>query len=168
MSVQRQTRLRNAEEADFEAMVALNAATRCNAGPMDLPRLAVLHGLASHHKVAEVGNWLVGFVLAMRERTPYENDGYNWFCARYQRFVYVDCLVATPEFADGWISTELYRDLFVYARTCGLQVVACEYSIDPPNPSARALHDGLGFREVGLRRVHRGAAKVVSMQVAEP
>lgn len=166
MVAQRLARLRNAEEPDLDSIVALNAVVR-HTNPIDKPRLASLHRLSSHHRVAEVDRRIVGFLLAMRERTPYGDEGYDWFAVRYPKFVYIDRVAVAPEFAGRKIGTGLYRDVFAYARTCGLGAVACEYSIDPPNPPCKVFHDRFGFQEVGVRRV-AGAVKLVSMQVAHP
>jgi predicted GNAT superfamily acetyltransferase len=159
-------RLRNAEEADYEAIVALNAAEVRHTSPMDLERLAMLSRLSSHHKVAEVGGRVVGFLLAMREHTPYENDNYAWFAARYPKFVYIDRVVIGAEYAGRKIGTALYKDLFAYARTCGVRTIACEYNIEPLNRVSKAFHDRFGFRAVGMQRV-AGGARLVSLQVAE-
>jgi predicted GNAT superfamily acetyltransferase len=158
-------RFRDLEEADFESIVALNAAEVRHTSPMDVARLRLLHELASHYKVAVVDGRVVGFLLAMREHTPYENENYAWFAARYPKFVYIDRIVIAWEFAGRHIGSALYKDLFAYARTSGVTVVACEYNIDPPNLPSKAFHDKFGFREVGAQRI---AGKLVSLQIASP
>lgn len=163
---QQLARLRNAEEMDFETLVALNAAEVRHTSPMDASGLALLNRLSSHHKVAEVDGRVVGFVLAMREHTPYENDNYAWFAARYPKFVYIDRIVIASEFVGRKIGTALYRDLFAYARTCGVRTVACEYNIEPLNRVSKAFHDKFGFRPVGMQR-KAGGSGLVSYQVAE-
>lgn len=160
-------RFRDVEEADFDSIVALNTAAERHTSPIDLPRLRLLQGLASHYKVAVAEERVVGFLLAMRERAPYENENYAWFAARYPRFVYVDRIVIGPEYAGRKIGTAFYRDLFAYSRTSGVPVIACEYSIDPLNQRSKAFHEKFGFHEVGVRRGN-GAAKLISMQVASP
>lgn len=158
-------RFRDAEEADFDTILAVNAAEVRHTSPMDASLLGALHRMASHHKVAVVEGRVVGFLLALREHAPYQNDNYAWFAARYPRFVYVDRIVIAVEFAGRKIGSALYRDLFAYARTSGVKFVTCEYGLDPPNPRSKAFHDRFGFEEVGVRRLD-GGMKLVSMQAA--
>lgn len=156
-------RFRDLVETDYETVVALNAAEVQHTSSMDLSRLKLLHELASHYKVAVVDGRLVGFLLAMREHTPYENENYCWFAGRYPKFVYIDRIVIAPEFAGQAIGTALYRDLFAYARTSGVSIIGCEYNIDPPNLLSKAFHAKFGFREMGTQRV---GERLVSLQVA--
>ncbi len=152
-------------ENDFEAVVRLNDSVVQQTSVMDLQRLRELHSLPGRHRVVRIGDHLAAFLLAMRETAPYRNENFEWFAARFEKFVYVDRIVVHGKFARKGLGTCLYRDLFAFAVANGVDTVACEYNINPPNPASRAFHDKLGFREVGRQRV-AGGSKLVSLQVA--
>lgn len=159
------TTIRDAGPADFEAIVALNDAHVEHTSPMDLGRLIELHRLSCHHKVADVDGEAAAFVLAMSEQCDYVNPNYCWFASRYPRFLYVDRIVVGAGAIGAGVGSALYRDLFHYARACGIPVVACEYNVVPPNEPSRAFHRRFGFSEVGTRWLANDSKKV-SMQVS--
>ena len=157
--------LRDAGEADFTAILALNAAVVASTSAMDADRLRLLHAMAAYHRVATIDGDIAAFLLAMHHGVAYDSENYRWFAARYPRFAYVDRIVVNAVHAGAGIGARLYRDLFAHARAHGLPIVACEYNVDPPNPASRAFHDRFGFVEVGTQRV-AGGSKLVSLQVA--
>jgi len=63
------------------------------------------------------------------------------------------------------IGALLYRDLFSFAAASAIDLVACEFDVDPPNPASERFHARFGFREVGRRWLDDGR-KQVSLQVA--
>lgn len=133
---------------------------------MDLERLQTLHALSCYHRVATNYGRIAGFLLAMRETAPYQNENFIWFASRYPRFIYVDRVVVSREFSGMKIGTSLYNDLFGFARIDGVKTLVCEYNIEPPNAASKAFHDRFGFEEVGTQRV-ANSSKLVSMQAAE-
>lgn len=158
--------LRGVDASDFGAVVALNLAEVRHTSPMDEARLRDLDALAAYHKVATVDGEVAAFVLAMRDGCGYVNDNFEWFAARFKTFLYVDRIVVGTAHQGFGLGTRVYADLFDYARSKGVAIVACEYNIVPPNEPSRRFHDTLGFREVGTQWLGNGA-KQVSMQVAE-
>ena len=159
------TCLRTIVESDFESIVRLNDAEVRQTSPMDLDRLRLLIGMSSYCKVATVEDEVAAFVIALREHAPYENDNYSWFGARFERFLYVDRIVVGAGFSGRGIGSDLYNDLFGFARTHGVGTITCEYNLDPPNPASRVFHDRFGFKELGRQWVANGT-KQVSLQAA--
>lgn len=158
--------VKDATATDFERIVALNAMFVAETSAMDLARLRQLHALAFHHRVAVIDGEVAGFLLAMRDGAAYANDNFDWFSARYPRFVYVDRIVVDAAAAGTGIGRRLYDDLFDHACRLDIGVIACEYNLEPPNPASRRFHDRFGFREVGRQHVADGT-KLVSLQTAE-
>ena len=132
---------------------------------MDLERLQHLDRLACYHRVAILEGKPAGFLLAMDESAPYENDNHGWFAARYPSFVYVDRIVVSAEFSGRQVGSALYADLFSFARARQAAAVVCEYNLDPPNLPSQAFHRKWGFQQVGTQRVADNS-KLVSMQAA--
>ena len=159
--------LRDATDADFDRIVALNAAVVRETSAMALDDLRRLHTLAFHHRVATVDGTVVAFLLAMRDGAAYVNENFAWFASRYPRFVYVDRIVVDAAMSGLGIGRRLYEDLFARARAEGIGIVACEYNLEPPNPASKAFHDRFGFTEVGRQHV-AGGSKLVSLQIAHP
>ena len=162
-----QITLRTAAPEDFSAVVALNDVEVQQTSPMDVQRLRELAAMAIYHKVAVSDGRIAAFLLAMREGAPYQNDNYGWFASRFPRFLYVDRIVVSAEFAGCKIGSRLYEDLFDYARSQGIPAVTCEYNLQPPNPASQRFHDKFGFKEIGSQWVANGS-KLVSLQAADP
>lgn len=158
--------LRDAVESDFVAILGLNEAQVQQTSPMDLDRLHLLVRMGSYCKVAIVDGQVAAFLIALREGAPYQNDNYRWFAARFPVFLYVDRVVVDARFPGRGIGSQLYDDLFAFARAAGIRTLACEYNIIPPNPASRRFHDKFGFREIGTQLI-AGDSKQVSLQVAE-
>ena len=162
-----QITLRAATPDDSDAIVALNDVEVKQTSAMDVERLRELASLASYHKVAVVGSRIAAFLLAMREGAAYQNDNYSWFAARFPKFLYVDRIVVSADFAGYRIGSRLYEDLFDHARSEGIPAVTCEYNLQPPNPASQRFHDKFGFKEIGSQWVANGS-KLVSLQAADP
>lgn len=158
--------IRDANEADFAAMVALNAAEVRHTSPMDEARLRHLDALATYHKVATVDGAVAAFLFVMENGCDYANENFEWFAARYDAFLYVDRIVVGSDYQGLRLGTLLYQGLFDYARSHDIATIACEYNLVPPNEPSRIFHDKFGFQEVGSQWLG-GGAKQVSLQVAK-
>ncbi|TAE30990.1 MAG: GNAT family N-acetyltransferase [Candidatus Kapaibacterium sp.] len=157
--------LRNAEAADFASIVALNASEVQHTSPMDEVCTQELHALSAYHRVATVDGAVAAFLLAMQDHASYRNDNYEWFAARYERFLYVDRIVVGNAFQGRKLGSLLYDDLFAFARNAGIPMITCEFNIVPPNEPSRIFHDKFGFEEVGTQWLG-GGAKQVSLRAA--
>jgi len=158
-------KIRNAVPADFDTIVALNEASVSLLSPLSPQRLAELHSKAALHRVVEHGRGVIGFLLAFREGTDYDSPNYRWFAARYPRFLYVDRVVVSDAARGRGVGTLLYRRMFEFAAASAVEIVTCEFDVDPPNPASQHFHAGFGFREAG-RQWTGGGQKQVSLQVA--
>ena len=100
------------------------------------------------------------FLLALDHRAQYDSPNYQWFRARYSRFVYVDRVAVAPTARGLGLARWLYADLFGHVAAAGHDMVLCEINLDPPNPASDALHGSLGFAEVGRAAIDGGAKTV--------
>lgn len=155
--------LRDATPGDFDGILALNAESVSFLSPLTRDRLQALHGRAALHRVVEDQGGVVAFLLAFGEGVAYDSPNYQWFAARYDRFLYVDRVVVAREAQGKGQGSLLYRDLFERAARENVSVVTCEYDVEPPNPASARFHERFGFREVGRQWV-AGGAKLVSLQ----
>lgn len=157
--------LRDATLADHLAILALNQRYVELLSPLDAARLAQLETQAAYHRVVEDRGRIAGFLLAFREGADYDSPNYRWFVAREPRFLYVDRVVVDGATQGRGLGAALYRDLFAFAATQGVETIACEYDSQPPNEASRRFHARFGFREVG-RQWLPGGHKEVSLQLA--
>ena len=160
------TRLRDAAAADFEHIVALNDESVHFTSAMDRPRLAHLHAHAAYHRVIEQDGRVLAFLLAFRERAPYDSPNYQWFERAYDTFLYIDRVVVSSAARGLGLGIQLYDDLFRFAARSQVARVTCEFDLDPPNPVSEQFHRRHGFREVG-RQWLGGGKKQVSLQARE-
>ena len=158
-------KIRDAQAADFDTILALNAASVALLSPLSPERLAGLHARAALHRVAEREGEVIGFLLAFREGADYDSPNYRWFAERYPLFLYVDRVVVADAARGCGVGTLLYRDMFEFAAASAASLVTCEFDVDPPNPASERFHAGFGFREVGRQWVADGR-KQVSLQAA--
>lgn len=156
-------RIVDASEADFEAIVALNADQVQHTSPMDLRRLSQLDAASCYHRIVRVDNQFAGFLLAMDQSADYDSANFRWFASRYSRFVYIDRIVIKPDYAGHGLGRRLYEDLLAFASQRMAPCLVCEYNLEPPNPASAAFHQRLGFVEVGQQRLAE-SGKRVSMQ----
>ena len=133
---------------------------------MDAARLAELNRLSRYHKVASVDGIVAAFLLAIGSGAPYKNENFAWFTGKYPRFIYVDRVVVSSAYRSLRLGTQLYEEVFRYARANAIPLVTCEYNIVPPNEPSRRFHDKFGFREQGTQWL-AGGAKQVSLQAAQ-
>jgi predicted GNAT superfamily acetyltransferase len=160
------TLIRDAVAADLPDILAHNRVEQQQTSVLDMARLQWLVGLSDYCRVAVVDGSVAGFLIALREGKPYDSDNYRWFVERLGGFLYVDRVVVAAGYAGLGIGSQLYRDMFAFARAQGLDTITCEYNIEPPNPASRAFHDRFGFSEVGTQWLD-GGRKQVSLQTAK-
>lgn len=158
--------IRDANEGDYAAIVALNTAEVRHTSPMDEDRLRQLASLSAYHRVATLDGRVVAFLLAMRAGVDYRNDNFAWFTAQHPDFLYVDRIVVDAAAQGHRLGSRLYADLFAFAREHGIPRITCEFNVVPPNEPSRLFHARHGFVETGRQWLDEGR-KQVSMQVAD-
>lgn len=158
--------IRDANDGDHAAIIALNEAEVRHTSPMDVDRLRHLASLSDCLRVATLDGRVVAFLLAMRAGADYCNDNFGWFAGRYPDFLYVDRIVVDAAAQGHGLGSRLYADLFAFARERGIPRVTCEFNVVPPNEPSRLFHARHGFVEAGRQWLDNGR-KQVSMQVAE-
>ncbi len=158
--------IRDANEGDYAAIVALNTSEVRHTSPMDADRLRHLASLSAYHRVVVLEGRVVAFLLAMRAGADYRNDNFAWFAARHPDFLYVDRVVVDAAVQGHRLGSRLYADLFAFAREHGIPRITCEFNVVPPNEPSRRFHERHGFVETGGQWLDEGR-KQVSMQVAE-
>lgn len=112
----------------------------------------------------QIGDGAGGFMLAFDRNAAYGSANFAWFRGRYESFVYVDRVIVAVDARGKGYARSLYDRLFDAARDAGIELIACEVNVEPPNPASHAFHAGMGFERVGRATLH-GGDKVVSYMV---
>ncbi len=139
------------------AVLTLNNAHATELSWLDAERLAMLLRQAFYAR--GIGA-VRAFLLAFDENAEYDSPNYQWFHARYPRFVYVDRVVVEPAARGLGHARRLYADLIGRAAEAGHDVIVCEVNLDPPNPVSDAFHAKLGFAGIGSAVIHGGGKTV--------
>ena len=155
--------IRDANANDFAQILRLNEESVHFLSPLSLSRLQSLHAEADYHRVLEIDDEVVGFLLAFREGTPYDSINYRWFVNQYEQFLYIDRVVVSAQHQGRGIGNKLYDDIFTHALSSDAKRITCEFDIEPPNEASRHFHQRYGFAEVGTQATSDGK-KQVSLQ----
>ena len=139
------------------ALLALNNAHASELSWLEPERLEYLVSVALLAR--RIGE-LDAFLLAFDQDASYDSPNFQWFRARYPRFVYVDRIVVASSARGRGSARWLYDDLFEHAVRMGHDRVVCEVNQNPPNPASDAFHAALGFAEVGSANVYDGSRTV--------
>ncbi|MER9302499.1 GNAT family N-acetyltransferase [Mesorhizobium sp. M0293] len=141
---------------DEAAILALNNKHAAELSWLEPERLSFLLGEAFYAR--RIGD-LEAFIMTFDQNARYDSPNFLWFRERYERFVYVDRVVAAQARGRGH-ARRLYQDLFGNVERAGHTLVTCEVNIDPPNPASDAFHAALGFAEAGDAVIHGGKKAV--------
>ena len=148
----------NKDLPDEGAILALNEAHRTETSPLDATMLHELLSQALHVGLRNRGH--DAFLIALDQDALSGSPNFQWFKNRYRRFVYVDRVIVAPAKRGRGIARGLYEELFAAAAQAGHSLVVCEVNVQPPNPVSDALHEALGFSEVGRAVIRDGEKQV--------
>lgn len=145
--------LSDAVQRDLPALLALNASATIETSELDtvgLVRLleTSLFALATPDATA--------MLIALDQSAVYDSPNFQWFRARYARFVYVDRVIVAASVRGRGTARQLYVALFAAADASLHTRVVCEVNVDPPNPASDAFHASFGFAEVGRATLANG------------
>jgi uncharacterized protein len=101
-------------------------------------------------------------LIAFDQDAAYDSPNFQWFRARFDRFVYVDRVVTSAPARNRGLAKMLYEALITSARQEGHHRLVCEINSDPPNPASETFHRKLGFFPVGSAVLSNG--KTVTYQ----
>ena len=113
--------LMDAGPNDVDAVLRLNADEVQWTSHMDADRLEHLAMRASYYRVVIIDEKVAAFLLCMRENCDYHNANYEWFQARFDRFLYIDRIVVGGNQAGRGLGRVLYTDAFSVAKKQGAE-----------------------------------------------
>lgn len=157
--------IRHARQADLVAVHAINEAAVPHVNSITLDCFQDFTRSAAYFRVASLANRVVGYLVAFAPGANYDSVNFLWFQGRYRNFLYIDRIAVTADARRRGVASDLYRDVFDFARPrTGL--LTCEVNTRPPNAESKAFHEGFGFRQVGTQETEAGS-KAVSLMAVE-
>ena len=142
--------------ADLPAIVALNETAVPLVNSVDLTKMHWFLSVAAYFRKATIDDRLAGFLIALDHNTPYASVYFDWFCARYRNFIYIDRIVGADWTRGQGVGRAMYQDVerFTAARAA---LLASDVYSDPPNTPSLQFHYKFGFTLVGSQPVENGA-----------
>jgi len=140
--------VRDVRTHELDAILALNNAAGSTILPLGGTDISRLADHASYLRVAESDGQIAGFLLALREGTPYDSSNYRWFSERYSEFLYIDRIVIARPYRRLGLGRVFYADVTSYAEV-RVPVLTCEVFLEPRDDISVLFHGTYGFQEVG-------------------
>ena len=157
--------VRDLEDRDHEAVLAINAANVPEVGQLDPDKLGMFASEADWLPVVEVDGEVVAFAVFLTEGTGYGSPNYRWFGERHERFYYVDRIAVADGSRSAGIGRALYRGAVERAASTGRGVFCAEVNTIPANLPSLRFHDRFGFREVARKRPYDPDAEVAMLEL---
>jgi len=151
--------IRDVEERDLDAVLALNNTAGAGILATDPARLRFLFDQAHYFRVAEMNGVIAGFLIALRADAAYDSPNYRWFQAHYESFVYIDRIVIGAAWQGHGLGRIFYCDVGSYSEV-RVPILTCEVFLEPRDDMAVLFHGTLGFQEVGQQTMGATGPKV--------
>lgn len=144
--------IRDVQEHDLDAVLAVNNAAGEGILPMSKAQLRHFYDIADYFRVADVDGHLAGFLVALREDADHDSSNFLWFRERLPRFLYIDRIVIARDSRRHGLGRVFYSDVQSYAEVRVPQL-ACEVFLEPRDDATLLFHGSFGFHEVGQQRM---------------
>ena len=152
-------RVRELVAADLPSVLELNQSARPHVSDLELDALCALVAEAAYVRGVTRDGRLLAFLIAFAPDAHYESPNFQWFRARYDRFVYVDRIVVAAGARGEGIGKRLYDDVAAFARERAPRVT-CEVNLRPRNDGSLRFHAREGFVQVGEQETEGGKKSV--------
>lgn len=117
---------------------------------LNLDSLTALCNEASIAEVAIDEFAISGAMLGFVKGAEYSGFNFNWFCQRYQDFLYIDRIFVSPMYRGQGIGKACYDRVANFCKQNGLTSICCEVNEEPPNPGSHKFHLKSGFKAIEL------------------
>ena len=149
--------IRNVEQADLSAVLALNEQSVPAVNSLTAEEMERFVGESASFRVAEFSSSIAGFLICLPPDAPYDSPNFRWLNQRYEDFLYIDRIAVAPAFRRRGVASALYNDAVAIAGS-QFRMLACEVNLRPRNRESLDFHNRLGFEPVGTQ--DHGSVKV--------
>ncbi len=150
--------IRELTAEDLDVMLAINQENVPAVGPENEETMRQIFEWSFLALGIEVNQALVGYCLIMKPGLPYGSTNYQWFCDKYDDFIYLDRVAFTASQQGKGYGSLLYSE--VESRSTE-PLFTLEVNLKPRNEGSLRFHHRLGFVEVGQQV--SGSGKLVSL-----
>jgi len=140
--------IRDVREHELDSVLALNNTAGAAILPMDADRLRFFWRHAAYFRVAETGDHLAGFLIALTPEADYDSPNFAWFRDRYAQFLYIDRIVIAGAHRGAGLGRIFYADVQSFAEP-RVPRLACEVQVASGSNAVLLFHGSFGFHEVG-------------------
>jgi uncharacterized protein len=140
--------LRDIEQSDLDAVLALNNAAGPGILPISEARMRQLFDVARYFRVAHFNGELAGFQIGLSPDASYDSPNFLWFRGALADFLYIDRIVIDSRFRRHGIGRVFYADVLSFAEV-RFPLLCCEVFIEPRDDVALVFFGTNGFHEVG-------------------
>lgn len=154
--------IRELSEADLDIMLSINQENLPAVGHETPESMRQIFKWSFLTLGIEVDESLIGYCLIMKPGLPYQSTNYQWFCDKYDDFIYLDRVAFASNHQGKGYGSLLYRE--VEARSSA-PLFTLEVNLEPRNEGSLRFHERLGFVEVGQHV--SGSGKLVSLMAKE-
>ena len=91
---------------------------------------------------------VAGAILGFVKGANYPGFNFNWFCDRFDNFLYLDRIFVSPLYRGQGIGKILYERVADVCKRNGLTSICCEVNEEPPNPVSHQFHLKSGFEAI--------------------
>jgi len=151
--------IRAVTDGDLPEILRLNQQAVPQVSPVGRDALRWFEQRAAYFRVAEADVNLAGFLIAVAHDSGYPSKYFNWFCDRYDRFLYTDRVIVAEWARGKRVAWRLFEDVERFASERSYPLASDVYS-HPPNQISLTFHDRYGFQRVGTQQVDGGAKEV--------
>ena len=138
-------------ETQLQSIYDLNQANTPEVGSLEsMQHLKQLIDFSAYNLLVLKKDEIIGFIICMRENSPYGSENYKFFTKRLKKFLYVDRVAIDEQHRRAGLGQAMYEDIFSQASNENLPV-ALEVNTQPVNQPSLNFHEKMGFDQVGIR-----------------
>jgi predicted GNAT superfamily acetyltransferase len=154
--------IRDVTPADLNTILRLNEQEVPAVSSVPIEKMQWFAEQAAYFRVAMKDDQLAAFLIGLRPGINYDSPNYRWFCERYEDFGYIDRIAVASHARRHGLATRMY-DGFKASLPGGVDQMACEVNLRPPNESSMHFHERNGFEQVGSQTTEGGNKEVAMM-----
>lgn len=142
-------KIREWRRSDIDFLFDLNESCVPAVNKLSKDELIELVSMASFVRIAETKMTMLGAVVGFQPGTDYQSENYQWFCERYDQFLYIDRIMVAKRGRNQNVGSTIYEHAIKWADAKADGRMTCEVNIAPPNPTSLSFHDRFNFKKIG-------------------
>ena len=112
--------------------------------------LKYLLNLSSSVLISRFNNSIKGFIILLREGSPYTSENYKYFSKRHKSFLYIDRIAIEINSRRKGLGSGLYQAVIKNNDHQGL-IICCEINKIPINNTSIIFHHKFNFKKIGVK-----------------